>query len=353
MYSGHYIHCCHTSGTIVYIVVLVRVLLFVYLAWLLCRQSVRELACITVPARLHTSIYTMGRNRHITSLGIATVLVLSILGVSSAYKPVVFLHGLSGSYHDWDDICRQLPLAHPGTEVYPLNIYNNEASFETLLVQIPKVMQLMEATTANMTSYHIVCHSQGTFMCRAILEMWDQHRVDTAILLTGPIMGEYGLPDYWVFPKWFDGVTVDEAFRVFYTSVGQEAISVANYWYDAAQRDLYLKVSRILPYINNELPHNLNTTYKQNFLRTNKVVLTGSPGDGVIIPWESAFFGTYDRTNKVIIPMKEQAVYTDDLFGLRTLDQQGRLLQHVVPHINHTMWLHWDVFAPTCLSYLT
>lgn len=49
----------------------------------------------------------------------------------------------------------------------------------------------------------------------------------------------------------FPALTARTAYEVFYTRLGQHALSVANYWYDPRHRDLYLKYSVYLAVIDN------------------------------------------------------------------------------------------------------
>lgn len=53
------------------------------------------------------------------------------------------------------------------------------------------------------------------------------------------------------FTKMFPALTARTAYELFYTRLGQRALSVANYWYDPRHRDLYLKYSLYLAVIDN------------------------------------------------------------------------------------------------------
>lgn len=74
--------------------------------------------------------------------------------------------------------------------------------------------------------------------------------------------------------------------RIFYTSPGQK-YSVANYWNDPHHQPGFLKHSVYLPYIDNLVPSPQSASFKNNFLRLQKLVLIGGPDDGVITPWQS------------------------------------------------------------------
>lgn len=53
------------------------------------------------------------------------------------------------------------------------------------------------------------------------------------------------------FTKMFPALTARTAYELFYTRLGQRALSVANFWYDPRHRDLYLKYSVYLAVIDN------------------------------------------------------------------------------------------------------
>ena len=79
----------------------------------------------------------------------------------------------------------------------------------------------------------------------------------------------------------------------------------------------------------------------------------GSPGDGVIQPWQSAFFGFFNEQGQ-IVDMKNQIIYQQDYIGLLTLDRQGKLIQNVAPNVQHQEWVtDPQVFSQYILPWLT
>ena len=55
----------------------------------------------------------------------------------------------------------------------------------------------------------------------------------------------------------------------------------------------------------------------------------GSPADGIIYPWNSAFFDFYPLESddmEDIVPMRERDIYTNDRIGLKQLDEEGKLI---------------------------
>lgn len=64
----------------------------------------------------------------------------------------------------------------------------------------------------------------------------------------------------------FPALTTRTAYELFYSHLGQRAISIANYWYDPRHRDLYVKYSVYLAVIDNVKPQ--ESTNVGNLLET-------------------------------------------------------------------------------------
>merc|ERR1719285_1139273 len=107
-----------------------------------------------------------------------------------------------------------------------------------------------------------------------------------------------------------------------------------------------------LPKYNGVTNHEDLPRYKENFLRVKKAVfLVGefnstdgnrnAPySEGGIEPWHSGIFGYFvPGTNDTFQRMEERSIYQDDLFGLKTLDEEGRLHIRSVWNIGHDQWV--------------
>ncbi len=91
-----------------------------------------------------------------------------------------------------------------------------------------------------------------------------------------------------MFHEFFPHIIREEAYKVFYTSVGQR-ISVANYWNDPHHQKLFFETDQFLPTINNQISHNLSSQFKGGITRLNRMILIGGPDDGIIEPWQSRY----------------------------------------------------------------
>lgn len=74
-------------------------------------------------------------------------------------------------------------------------------------------------------------------------------------------------------------------------------------------------------------------------MSVDRYVLFGSPNDGVITPWKSAFFGQYGKDDTEMLDFWERPDYEADNFGLKTMHEQGRIKLVETPfgHVEYLM----------------
>ena len=264
-----------------------------------------------------------------------------------SYKPVILMHGVSASAHEMDLIHKLINETHPGTIVTNLAVFEGNPSSwsHNLAFQVDGVMaKIRKVINRNPQlyegGYHFVCKSQGALICRCIVEAMDDHRVHTFVSLAGPQLGVFG-DGYFQFlkriglPEWFIQDTADEMWRVAYSWLGQK-FSVGNMWHDYHHFREYFKYDLFLPnYTDFATP-----TMRSNFMRLQKAVFcvgSGSPFDGGIEPWQTGAWGFWDG-NGSMLNITEHPFYVNDTFGLRSLDESGRLELTVVPGVKHADW---------------
>ena len=133
--------------------------------------------------------------------------------------------------------------------------------------------------------------------------------------------------------------------------------SQAQYFRDPAQLELYLKTNKFLTSINNEIPELANTTYNKNFASLNALVLILFTADKTVVPKETSWFGSYAppdsneaQTEKTIIPMRLQPLYTEDWIGLRQLDKRGAV--HLEACGGEHMQLSRECWEPVVQNYV-
>uniref|UniRef100_A0A3P9III5 palmitoyl-CoA hydrolase n=1 Tax=Oryzias latipes TaxID=8090 RepID=A0A3P9III5_ORYLA len=251
---------------------------------------------------------------------------------TSAYKPVILVHGVLSGPRSFKMLTGFIKKAHPGTKVTAIDLFNDGNSTKPLWKQVEgfgKVIQkIMEKSPEGV---HLLCFSQGGLICRGVLSTLPNHNVHSFIALSSPLAGQYGVLD--VLRKIFPLPARQLVYLLCYKKYSQEKVSICNYWNDPHHRKQYLESNNFLPLLNGEKPH----TWRKNFLRIKKLVLIGGPDDNVITPWQSSLFGFYNH-NEEVVEMKEQAFYKNDTFGLKTLDTRGDISVCSQPGVKHVKW---------------
>eukprot|EP00742_Colponemidia_sp_Colp-10_P003635 GILJ01003869.1.p1 GENE.GILJ01003869.1~~GILJ01003869.1.p1 ORF type:complete len:302 (+),score=41.84 GILJ01003869.1:112-1017(+) len=267
------------------------------------------------------------------------VLVLCSNGVE-AYKAVLLMHGIQAGPSSMNALANMIQESHPGTTVVNIDMFNDRWAYTPLWLQAKGLKAQLEALQrlpAFADGYHLVCHSQGALICRAAIKLYTDHRIHTFISLAGPNNGVYG--PYWL-DKYWPKFTVPKVAYVVYNTLAQHLSSIANMWHDPAKRSLYLHRNSFLPVLNNEVQHAQSEQFKNNFLRLSKFVVLGGEDDDYISPVASIFFGfTSENGADEIIDMASQEFFKTDSFGLKTLNDTGRLTVTKAVHASHESWV--------------
>ena len=97
----------------------------------------------------------------------------------------------------------------------------------------------------------------------------------------------------------------------------------------------YEEMCDMLPELDNVRETENSALYKKNFQSVDKFVLFGSDADGAISPWQSAWFGVWkENTDSEVVNMEDRPEYKQDLFGLKTMNEAGRI-ELINSHIDH------------------
>ncbi|XP_006609650.1 lysosomal thioesterase PPT2 homolog isoform X2 [Apis dorsata] len=227
------------------------------------------------------------------------LLLLSIFNNNvESYHAVVVIHGVLTGSDSMELISNRIQEMHPGTQIYNTPRYAGWSSLESMWRQVEEIGM-------------------------------DVISVGAAF----PQAGQYGTRFLHLF---FPDLVCETAYQLFYSKIGQHT-SIGNYWNDPHHQKLYYKYSNFLPYVNNEKNSTKMSAFKEGLTKLKRMILVGGPEDGVITPWQSSHFGYYD-VNETVINMRDRSIYKDDLIGLKTLDESGRLVLITVPNVPHYEW---------------
>lgn len=273
------------------------------------------------------------------------------------YLPVFMMHGLGTGVEDFDQLAPLIERVHPGTVVHVIPLFQMKDSYKALQTQVETVSGYIRAVVQQnpatyQNGYNMVCYSQGGLLCRALIEFMDDHNVHTFISMAAPHMGVYG-PEFFkavIKDPFWQKFTLDNVWMVASNWIAQSTLSIANLWHDPMHPTA--TPNGFLPKYNNLLndPEG-NAKRKANFVRLQKAVflaglMGGANWDGSVQPSCSGVFEYYtEGSTTEFTPMKLQQVYTQDTFGLRTLDDSGRLEVHAAPMVFHQDWVREEHVA--------
>ncbi|XP_054741467.1 lysosomal thioesterase PPT2 homolog [Anastrepha obliqua] len=283
------------------------------------------------------------------TLKLVFLIHLCFICEGTSFKPVVLMHGVLSGAEKMEVLVHEIEKGHPGTKIYNCDKYSGWSSLENSWRQVAEFRNyLNEIGKIHPDGINVVGYSQGGLIARAAIQTLPSHNVRTFISLSSPQAGQFGANFlHLIFPD----LAANSAYELFYSNVGQH-ISIANYWNDPLEQDLYFKFSKFLPIINNEFPTLNSSQYKSALLRLNKMILVGGPNDGVITPWESSHFGFFNQTFNTI-PLHKRKIYTADTIGLKTLEENGKLIIVIKPFVHHLTWhTNRRVIQEVILPYL-
>ncbi|KAJ9173343.1 hypothetical protein P3X46_016493 [Hevea brasiliensis] len=173
--------------------------------------------------------------------------------------------------------------------------------------------------------YNIVGLSQGNLIGRGVLEFCEGGPpVKNFISLGGPHAGTASVPlcGSGIFCIIANNLIKSEI----YSDYVQDHLAPAGYLKFPNDIPHYLEKCKFLPKLNNELPEERNSIYKERFTSLQNLVLIMFENDNVLIPKETSWFGYYPYGSfKTVLPAEQTKLYSEDWIGLKALDEAGRV----------------------------
>lgn len=197
--------------------------------------------------------------------------------------------------------------------------------------------------------FNAVGFSQGNSLIRGYIQKYNDPPVNVALHVHGTVSGVAGFPQcnpsgavLGPVCKALAHVVGDLA----YNSVVQGILFQADYFRDPAKvgTSAYEEHSQLATW-NNEGAAAANSTYKENFGKTNKFVMVKALKDTMVFPNEGEWWGHFqDGDMKKTLRMNETEWYSNDSFGLRTADEAGKIFFESTPG-NHLQFTETQLFG--------
>ncbi|CAG2212260.1 palmitoyl-protein thioesterase 1-like [Mytilus galloprovincialis] len=266
-------------------------------------------------------------------LTLVSLVVFLTLSSALGQTPVVLWHGMG------DSCCNPLSMGSikgliekQVSKVYvkSLEIGDNieedtvNGFFLNCNTQISMVCEMLAKDPKLQNGYNAIGFSQGGQFLRAVAQRCPSPPMINLISVGGQHQGVYG------FPRCPGGNSTlcDEVRRLLnlgaYIDAIQDRLVQAEYWHDPMNEDEYKQKSVFLADINQE--NKMNATYKTNLMKVKNIALVKFLDDGMVQPRDSEWFGFYNPGQaKTVYNLTQSKLYTQDLLGLKQMNEAGRL----------------------------
>jgi palmitoyl-protein thioesterase len=269
--------------------------------------------------------------------------------------PIVLVHGIMADKHAMGPTINFIEKYLPGTYIKSVNIgIGKYSSWWNMYDQAEWLAHEIQSDKNLRDGFIMIAHSQGGLLGRYYLEHYNNPHVHTYISWGSPQQGVFGMPG--TLDNRFTWLNLLEnyTYKLMYTELFQKYVGFASYWHDPFHTNTYLKKCSFLPYLNNEIMHEMAATYKENVCSLHAMVLVKSTNDDIIEPLESCHFEFYKEGSKhAIVPLEESALYTEDHLGLKTLAETGRLFLKTASCTHTNFQEDESNFIENTLPYLT
>ncbi len=243
--------------------------------------------------------------------------------------PVALIHGFMQSCSH-EDMVNLVNFIHHKTSHYSKCIESGGGSVDlsrSFEDQAKEACKIISSDSNFQNDFAIVSISQGGVLARYVIEKCQMKgTVKKFISIGGPLAGTHQLPHCLrgvvchllnSFADWFC-----------YKGYVQKTFGPSGYFRVSNHLERYKESKSVLLDVNNQ-----GKTYDENaksrFLKLDQLVLIQFKRDTMITPRESAFFNELDEKHN-LVDMKDTEIYKKDLFGLKTLEEQGKIIRYLV-----------------------
>jgi palmitoyl-protein thioesterase len=214
---------------------------------------------------------------------------------------------------------------------YVLNVQIGDTSIEDIMNgffmnlddQVDYFADVVKSDPNLVNGFNAVGYSQGNLVIRGYIEKYNDPPLYNFISVHGPMAGVGSFPGCAISHdvcKLFSQILGSLA----YHPKVQEHQTQSNYFRNPMMIDKYLAGNTFLVEMNNE--KSINADFASNWESLESVCLVKALADTVVIPNDSEWFGFFqDGTFEIVWVYNEAPWYSNDLFGLKSLDSSGRV----------------------------
>jgi len=263
-----------------------------------------------------------------------------VLGMASAasgaFLPTVFMHGMGDSCFNsgMSDITKKTGEHLGGYSVCiptgdDLESDTNNGFFMTMNNNVDEFAKRVRADPKLAGGFNAIGFSQGNSVIRGYIQKYNDPKVSTWLSVHGTVVGVASFPD--CNPSGLLGPVCSLLSHflvgpIAYTQYVQNKLFQADYFrHPASSNGKEYKTHSELAQWNNE-GYSINSTFKENFGKTDKFVMIMAEKDTMIYPHQGEHWGAFDVDGKTMLAMNETTWYKQDLFGLKTADEAGKIL---------------------------
>eukprot|EP00325_Prymnesiales_sp_UTEX-LB-985_P006524 CAMPEP_0174696940 /NCGR_PEP_ID=MMETSP1094-20130205/2938_1 /TAXON_ID=156173 /ORGANISM="Chrysochromulina brevifilum, Strain UTEX LB 985" /LENGTH=295 /DNA_ID=CAMNT_0015893815 /DNA_START=29 /DNA_END=916 /DNA_ORIENTATION=- len=174
--------------------------------------------------------------------------------------------------------------------------------------------------------------SQGNSLCRGYIQKYngvgDYPFVHNFLSVHGTVSGVAGFPN--CDPEGLLGLVCRPLAKLCgdlsYTSLTQNLLFQIDYFRDPMRvgTEAYKAHSQIAEW--NGEGSTVNATYKENFVKVKRFIMIKAEKDSMVYPNEGEHWGHFaDGSLTKVLTMKETKWYQEDMFGLKTVDEAGKI----------------------------
>lgn len=254
---------------------------------------------------------------------------------SATHLPTVYMHGMGDScFNPGMKQITEVTGKHLGSYAVCIPTGKDQASdtnngfFMTMDKNVEVFADAIKKDPKLSNGFNAVGFSQGNSVIRGYIQKYNDPPVSTWLSVHGTVVGVASFPHCntqgllgpvcGLLDHWLVGPLA-------YTQKVQNWLFQADYFRDPKRVGTSeYKTNSAIAQWNNE-GNNVNNTYAVNFGKTKRFVMIKALKDSMVEPNDGEWWGAFDSDGKTKLAMNETEWYKQDLFGLKTADQAGKI----------------------------